>query len=138
VDAPEAAAAATPPAAPAPPPAPPAPEKFEFLANVAFVSERDAGATIRIRRTGGTLGPSAVRWWTSPGTAVPGSDYADLGAITERFAAGEATRSIHVPIVGDANREPGESFYVNLAASSEPGAPREVAQRIEVVIDDDD
>lgn len=135
----ESAVAAAPAPAPAPaPPAPPEPERFSFLSEVAFVSERDAGATIRIRRTGGTLGPSAVRWWTSPGTAVPGSDYADLGVVTERFAAGEVTRSIYVPIVGDSNREPGESFYVNLATSAEPGAPREVAQRIEVVIEDDD
>lgn len=132
------AAAAAPAPRPAPPPAPPEPERFSFLSEVAFVSERDAGATIRIRRTGGTLGPSAVRWWTSPGTAVPGSDYADLGVVTERFAAGEATRSIYIPIVGDSNREPSESFYVNLATSAEPGAPREVAQRIEVVIEDDD
>ena len=89
---------------------PPAPETFEFTTGVVLVSEREAGARVTIRRRGGGLGQSSVVWWASDGTAVAPSDYADLGPTTERFAAGEETRRIYVPIVGDANREGPRAF----------------------------
>ena len=113
---------------------PPAPETFEFTSGAVTVSEREAGARVTIRRRGGDLGPSSVVWWASDGTAAAPSDYADLGPTTERFAAGEGTRRIYVPIVGDANREGSESFYVNLRA----GADAEAVQRVEIVVEDDD
>jgi hypothetical protein len=137
---PEAAAAAPlrpEPPAPAPlPPAPPVPEVFEFATQVVSVSERQAGAAVVVRRSGGTLAESSVVWWVSGGSATSGNDFADLGAIVEKFGAGERARTIHVPIVGDSTREASESFYVNLGEAGPAGA--EPAQRVEVVIEDDD
>jgi hypothetical protein len=136
VAAPDAVAAALPPAEP---PAPPAPETFEFATQIVSVSERQAGAAVVVRRAGGTLAESSVVWWTSGGTAVAGSDFADLGALVERFAAGEKTRTIHVPIVGDSAPETSETFYVNLGEPGRAGdASVEPVQRVEVVIEDDD
>jgi len=119
----------------APPPEPPAPETFAFATPTVTVSESQAAAALVVRRSGGNLGASSVVWRTSDGTAKAGSDYADLGSVVERFAPGEATGTIHVPIVGDATREGPESFYVTLYGGERDGP--ELA-RVEVVIEDDD
>jgi hypothetical protein len=126
-------------APPAPTAEPPAPETFEFATQAVSVSERQAGAAAVISRRGGDLGESSVVWWTSDGSATAGGDYANLGAIVERFAAGEKNRTIHVPIVGDATAESRESFYVNLGERRPAGeGSLEPGQRLEVVIEDDD
>ena len=67
------------------------------------MSESAPGARVQIRRSGGTLAESTIAWWTSDGSAGAGTDYADLGAIIERFGVGERTRTIYIPIVADAN-----------------------------------
>ncbi len=50
---------------------------------------------------------------------------------------GEETRTIRIPIVGDAKSEARESFYVNLAKREERGDLAQPA-RIEIVLVDDD
>lgn len=76
---------------------------------------------------------SSFVWWTTDGTATAGSDYASLGEVEVRFATGEQNRAIHVPIIGDRSVEGPETFFVHVAkASGEP------AERLEVVINDDD
>jgi hypothetical protein len=138
VDAPVAEPTAAPPAAPPRPAEPPAPERFEFVTSSVSVSESAAGARVQIRRSGGTLAESTIAWWTTDGSATAGADYADLGAIIERFARGERTRTIYIPIVADANAEARESFYVNLGESPQAGDSLAASQRVEVVVEDDD
>jgi len=127
-------------AAPAPveqPPAPPPePETIGFALPKFTVSERDAYAAVIVARSGGNRGVSVFTWWTSDGTAKAGSDYVDLGKVVVKFAAGEANRALHIPIVGDEIAEGPESFYVNLAPGDDPSA--EAQERVEVVIEDDD
>ncbi len=125
-------------AEPVVPAEPPAPETFELARTVVPVSEREAGARVTIRRRGGALGESSIAWWTSDGSATAGNDYADLGRMTERFAAGEESRTIYVPIVGDSTTESPESFFVNLGASGEAAETSEPAGRAEVIVADDD
>jgi hypothetical protein len=143
--APEVAAPAAPPpevaapAAPPPPPRPPPePESFEVAVRTVTVSEREAGARITVRRRGGSLGDSSIVWWTADGTATAGNDYADLGRIAERFARGEAARTIYVPIIGDAASESREVFYVNLDLNTPDSERLEPIVRVEVSITDDD
>jgi hypothetical protein len=132
-----AATAVEQPPAPAPAPAPPRePETIAFALPKVTVSESDASAAVLVVRNGGNRGPSAFTWWTSDGTAKAGSDYVDLGKVVVKFAAGEQSRAIHIPIVGDNVAEGPESFYVNLAAGDDTSA--EPQDRIEVVIEDDD
>jgi serine/threonine protein kinase len=141
----ESARTAVPPADAAPaevlPPAEPArpvePETFAFASSVVTVSEGQPGARVTIRRRGGAGGESSVVWWTSDDTAAAGEDYANLGRSTEKFARGEETRTILVPIIGDAKREGRESFYVNLGDPLQPDS-RDAVGRVEVVIEDDD
>lgn len=115
-----------------------APETFAFADTTVVVSEARAAASVRIERRGGTSGESSILWWTSDGSALAADDYADLGTVTEKFAAGEESRAITIPIVGDAKQEGRESFYVHLATPAERGAVADAARRIEVFVADDD
>jgi hypothetical protein len=121
--------------APAPEPELPVrPETFGFGLEVMNVSEADASARVLVLRDGGRRGVSTFRWWTTDGAAVAGSDFALLESRTERFGVGEQNRTLLVPIIGDRNPEPRESFFVHIAV----GESTEAVARIEVVITDDD
>jgi hypothetical protein len=130
-----AVAAVAPPPAPPPEP-PPGPESFEFGLPVVTVSEADASAAVIILRNGDRRRASSVTWSTSDGTAAAGTDYANLGPLIERFAAGEQNRTIRIPIVGDRNPEGPETFYVHLIQTE--GASAVTEERLEVIINDDD
>jgi serine/threonine protein kinase len=140
---PVAATSASGPAAPEKTAAVAAAETFAFATSVVTVSEARAGASVLIQRRGGTPGESSpgessIVWWTSDGSALASDDYADLGTVVEKFAAGEENRTISIPIVGDAKSEGRESFYVHLATREAPGNLAQSARRIEVFVDDDD
>ena len=113
-------------------------ETFAFATSDVTVSEARAAASVRIRRGGGTPGESSIVWLDERRSASASDDYADLGTVVEKFAPGEETRTISVPIVGDAKSEDRESFYVNLAKREERGDLAQPAQRIEIVVVDDD
>jgi hypothetical protein len=96
------------------------------------VREGDVAARIVIRRSGSLAGTAEVSWWTVGGTAVADRDYADLGARVERFAPGEASRTVFVPITNDAFAEPAKSFTVLLGR--EGASAGEL--RVDIVDDD--
>jgi hypothetical protein len=124
------------PVAPPEPEGPVAPESFGFGLEIMTVSEADASARVLVLRDGGRRGVSLIRWWTSNGTAVAGSDFARLEPRTERFALGEQNRTLLIPIIGDRNVEGAENFFVHIALD-EGSDPKPIAQ-IEVIINDDD
>jgi hypothetical protein len=92
------------------------------------VREGDVAARIVIRRSGDLAGNAEVAWRTADGTAVADRDYADLGARVERFAPGEASRTIYVPLTSDSVPEPTRSFHVLLDGGAEI--------RVDIVDDD--
>lgn len=120
-----------PPAAAAVPQAGPA--RFEFVQSAMTVREGDVAARVTIRRSGDLSKPAEVSWWTEAGTAIPDADYADLGARVERFAPGEASRTVYVPLTNDSVHESVKSFDVILGR----GQGDEVS-RTRVNIADDD
>lgn len=137
------AVARVPPPAPAParepePERPVTPEAFHFGLTAVSVSEADASAAVIVLREGGRRGVSSFKWWTTDGTATAGSDYASLGEVVQPFAVGQQNVTIRVPIIGDRNVEGPETFFVHLAPSEADAAAGEPAQRLEVVINDDD
>jgi hypothetical protein len=134
-DEPPAAPSAAPPASA--PELPDTPETFDFGLRVVNASEGDASAALLVLRNGGRRRASSVTWWTTPGTATPGTDYAGLGPLVERFSAGEQNRTIHVPLIGDRNAEGPETFHVHVAPG-ETDASAEPLASVEVVINDDD
>jgi serine/threonine protein kinase len=115
---------------------PAAVETFEPEKPVVVVSEAAPSAAVTIRRHGGLDASTSFVWWTSDGTAVADEDYINFGARIEKLAAGEEARTIYIPIVHDSKREGRESFYVNVRAGQ--GKRDDPAQRVEVVIEDDD
>jgi Calx-beta domain-containing protein len=126
--------AAPPPVAAGPAPAAaPAPARFSFVQDALNVREGDVAARITIRRSGDLSKAADVSWWTQDGTAVADADYADLGARIERFAPGEASRTVFVPLTNDSVREPMKSFMVVLGRGQ-----GEIVARARVDISDDD
>ena len=116
---------------------PAAAEIFEPEKPVVVVSEAAPSAAITIRRRGSLDGSTSFVWWTTDGTAIADEDYINLGARIEKLAAGEQTRTIYVPIVHDSKPEARESFYVNVRPG-QGGKRQDPAERVEVVIEDDD
>jgi CSLREA domain-containing protein len=101
------------------------------------VVEGDAGASdavFTVHRSG-AHGTSSVEYATAPGTAEAGIDYTALPTATLNFAVGETDLTVAVPVIGDAEFEPDETFYLNLANPT--GAELSDAQG-EGTIDNDD
>ena len=108
--------------------------RFAFQQEYSSVREGDVAARITIRRSGDLSGSATVSWWTEQGTALADADYADLGARIEIFGAGEASRTVYVPLTNDAAREPSKSFRVLLGRGE--GADVAAGMRIDIVDDD--
>lgn len=135
---PESAPADAPPAPVAQAPAPavaPGPPRFSFPQAATTVRENEVAARILIRRSGNLAGPATVSWWTADGTARADADYADLGARLERFAPGEESRTVFVPLTNDAVAEPAKSFTV-LLGRGESAADATAEMRVDIVDDD--
>jgi len=110
---------------------------FSFQVPATRVREGDVAARIVIQRSGDLSGSAEVSWWTADGTAVAERDYADLGARVERFAPGEKSRIVYVPLTNDAVAEPSRSFKVMLGRG-DAARSGSVAGEMRVDIIDDD
>jgi hypothetical protein len=108
--------------------------RFVFAERTLTVNEGGGSARVLIRRTGSLEEEASVVWWTTDGTAVADEDYAVLGARVARFAAGEDTQVLYVPLIADSLPESRESFVVNLGTERAGQA----ALQFEVVVLDDD
>lgn len=101
------------------------------------VAEGDSGTTDAVITVTASPTPTAaatVAYATSNGTATQPGDYtAASGTLT--FAAGESTKTITVPIVGDTLDEADETVKVDFSAPTNATAP---AQSATITITDDD
>jgi Calx-beta domain-containing protein len=72
---------------------------------------------------------------TVDGEAIAGSDYIAQSGVTLRFAPGETRKSFTVPVIGDRQDEPAETFAVELSAP----ANASIAHRrgVATIVDDD-
>jgi hypothetical protein len=110
---------------------------FRFAQAVVTVRESQAAAPIVIERSAASA-PATIVWWTSDNTAVADEDYADLGQRTERFAAGEQSRTVYVPLVVDALPERTESFFVYIGRHDPARGRLEPLSSVRVDVRDDD
>nr|WP_232786762.1 Calx-beta domain-containing protein [Mycolicibacterium aurum] len=78
--------------------------------------------------------PVTVRYTTSNGTAIAGTDYTASSGVIE-FAAGVTSRTVHVDIIGDTLAESNETFTVTL--SSPTGATIADGSAIGTITNDD-
>ncbi|HEU4618313.1 MAG TPA: Calx-beta domain-containing protein [Gammaproteobacteria bacterium] len=108
-----------------------------FAKREIVVREGQTVVPIEIRRDD-TSREARIVWWTQNETAIAGDDYASLGNVVETFAAGEASRTIFVPITNDSVAEGRESFLVHIALASADGRRLGPTQTARVTIVDDD
>jgi serine/threonine protein kinase len=97
------------------------------------ISEGAPAAVVVLRRSGNLAAPVNVTWQLQDGSAHAGEDYTTPADRSARFAAGQTTRAIYVPLVNDDRPEP-EKFFSLVFQS--PGA--EGTSRVTITIVDDD
>jgi hypothetical protein len=101
------------------------------------VVEGDSGATMAVFAV--TLSAASsqavtVGYTTADGTATPGGDYlTTYGSLA--IPAGSLGRTIAVAVSGDADREPAETFFLDLSSPS--GATLADARGVATITDDD-
>jgi azurin len=88
---------------------------FSISTNVATVAENAVTTSINIRRAGGLAGVATVRFGTTNGTAIAGSDYRARSG-TLRFLAGETNKIVALSIMNDLVVDANETFTVGLSA----------------------
>ncbi len=89
-------------------------------ATVTEPDEATATATFSVTLSAASPSPVTVRYVTAKGTAVPPGDYTTTSG-TLTFAAGQTTKTIEVPVVGDTIAEANETFKVNLSLPTNAG-----------------
>jgi Calx-beta domain-containing protein len=79
------------------------------------VTEGDGGTTAAVFQVGQTgSGGASIDFTTGGGTATPGVDYMTTSG-TVVFPPGSSTQTITVPVMGDLQNEPDETFFVTLS-----------------------
>ena len=115
----------------------PTPGNFAWSAANYTVGESAGPATITVHRTGDGLGAVSVRYATSPGTAIPPSDYTTAND-TLIWPNGDTTdKTFTVDITNDSSFEPAETVLLTL---SDPtgGAGITLPNPVTLTINDDD
>ena len=101
------------------------------------LSEGNSGATnatFTVTLSAAASSTVSVNYATADGTAVAGSDYTATSG-TLSFTAGQTSKTISVPVLGDTVIENDETFVVNLSGAS--GATLSRAQGIATIRNDD-
>jgi serine/threonine protein kinase len=75
-------------------------------------------AEVRVRRSSGSKGGTSFEWWTEPGSATAGVDYAPQTPSTTFFPAGTHTVSLFIKLLPGVSRKRAEAFYVVLGNPS--------------------
>jgi uncharacterized protein len=86
--------------------------------NDVTIAEGNAGtsnAVFTVSLSAAALGTESVTFTTSDGTATAGSDYTATTSVVS-FTAGQTSRTVNVPILGDTTNEANEIFNVTLSA----------------------
>jgi hypothetical protein len=103
----------------------------------ATVTEGNTGtrtATFTVRLSAASAQTITVAYLTGNGTATAGSDYQSAGG-TLRFAPGETTKTVIVPVNGDRIPEAAETFAVNLSGATNAAVGD--GQGIGTILDDE-
>jgi aryl-phospho-beta-D-glucosidase BglC (GH1 family)/cellulase/cellobiase CelA1 len=102
----------------------------------ASITEGNSGTSLlafTVQLSQAATGPVTVHYATADGTATAGSDYT-AGSGTLTFAAGETSKTISVPIIGDTVVEANETFSIALSGAS--GATIAQGSAVGTIVDD--
>jgi len=75
-------------------------------------------AEIRVRRSPGSDDDTSFVWWTEPSSAIPGSDYAPQGRITQLLPKGGHVASLFIRVMPNPPRKHSVVFYVAIGDPS--------------------
>jgi serine/threonine protein kinase len=75
-------------------------------------------AEIRVHRSAGSKGNTSFEWWTEPGSALAGNDFAPQAPTITFFPSGARTVSLFIKLVPNAARKRPAVFYVVLGNPS--------------------
>jgi hypothetical protein len=113
------------------------PQTMQLAASALNVPESAPAANLVVTRTGGSVGPATVDYATSDGTATQKGDYT-IKRGTLKFADGETSKIISVPIIDDVYVEGDETFSVTLSNPTGAGASLGTQTTTSVTIMDND
>jgi eukaryotic-like serine/threonine-protein kinase len=100
-------------------------EKIGVVSDSYSVRRGEKFTEIRVHRSQGSKGGTSFDWWTEPGSALAGTDYAPQAPATISFPAGVHTMSLFIKLLPNASRKRTDVFYVvlgNPSAGSALGA----------------
>ncbi|WP_200376899.1 beta strand repeat-containing protein [Thiocystis violacea] len=102
---------------------------LSFASTAVSLIEGNSGTTnmtFTVNLSAAQTSAVTVNYATANGTATAGSDYtAAAGTLT--FAAGETSKTVTVPVIGDTTFEPNETFSVTLSSPTLNGAAAGIA-----------
>jgi PKD repeat protein len=113
-----------------------APARPRFSAGDASVNEGNSGTTnalVEVRLTRAPTASLTVGYSTVSATAVAGADYTSVSGMLT-FAPGETSKTIAIPVLGDATVEGNEIFYVDL---SNAGSGIADGRAVVVIVDEE-
>jgi serine/threonine protein kinase len=113
------------------------PTRFNFGSATYSIAEHGTALAVQINRQGNFSKPASVEWTTIADTAEPQVDYAGTSRSMVKFAAGETTQTIFIPIVSDATPEGDEVFRITLHDPTGQPTLGEPSSATVVIVDDD-
>ena len=99
------------------------------------VGEEDAQAVVHVERVGDVLAPIQLTYATADRSALSGLDYETTSGFVN-FAAGERSKDIAIPLLGDSEYEGAEVFDLNFGLPN-PGAVLETTSQPIAISDDE-
>lgn len=99
------------------------------------VGEEDAQAVVHVERIGDVLAPIQLTFETADRSALSGLDYEATSGFVN-FAAGERSKDIAIPLLGDSEYEGAEVFDLSLGLPS-PGAVLDTSSQPIAIGDDE-
>jgi hypothetical protein len=112
------------------------PGSVQFAAATASVGEAAGSIVVSVSRINGSDGPASVNFSTAGMSASAGADFIAQSGTLNWAAGDSATKTIAVPIIGDALIEGDETFSITL--SSPTGASLGATTVMTITIVDDD
>lgn len=98
-------------------------------------SEDTGRATVVVRLSSASQSAVSVQYVTADGTARAGTDYTRVTGKLQ-FAAGETSKTIEIPLVGDAGAEADEAFTLRFSSPVNASLPSLPAATVTILNDD--
>jgi serine/threonine protein kinase len=93
-------------------------EKIGLAAASYTIGPRQKFAEIRVHRSSGSKDNTSFQWWTEPGSALAGADFAPQAPTTTFFPSNMHSVSLFIKLLPNASRKRTEVFYVVLGNPS--------------------